>query len=41
MTDKLRDQAPSRAMTYRSRKDRGTNELIGLCRGILADGHHQ
>lgn len=32
------DEAPVSAMTYRARKDRSTDELIGICRGILADG---
>ena len=31
-------QAPSAAMTYDRRMKRGTDELIGLCRGIMADG---
>ncbi|MBN8921809.1 MAG: hypothetical protein J0I96_01830 [Rhodanobacter sp.] len=31
-------EAPSAAITRRARRDRSTDELIGLCRGILADG---
>jgi hypothetical protein len=31
--------APSAGMTVMRRKDRSTDELIGICRGILADGH--
>lgn len=33
------DRAPSGAMSYDRRQDRATNELVGLCRGLLADGH--
>lgn len=32
------NNAPSPAITFRRRLDRGVDELIGLCRGILADG---
>lgn len=31
--------APRSAMTYQSRLDRTSDELVGLCRGLLADGH--
>lgn len=30
--------APSPQMTYHRRRDRGVDELIGICRGFLADG---
>ncbi|QDH70867.1 BRCT domain-containing protein [Marilutibacter alkalisoli] len=32
------DGAPGGAMTWRRRLDRSTDELLGLCRGVLADG---
>ena len=32
------NEAPSPAITFRRRLDRSVDELIGLCRGILADG---
>lgn len=32
------DGAPNKAITYGWRHDRGADELIGICRGILADG---
>lgn len=31
-------RAPYPAMTERARQDRSTDELIGICRGVLADG---
>lgn len=31
--------APRAAMTYQRRLDRSADELLGLCRGMLADGH--
>lgn len=34
-----RDRAPAPQMTEARRADRTTQELVGLCRGILADGH--
>lgn len=34
----FRDEAPNARMTYRRRLDRTTDELIGLCRGLVADG---
>ena len=34
-----RDRAPSPTMTRQRRGDRLVDELIGLCRGVLADGH--
>lgn len=34
-----RDRAPSGAMTIGRRTERASNELVGLCRGLLADGH--
>lgn len=33
------DRAPSGAMTRARRADRAVDELVGLCRGLLADGH--
>lgn len=33
------DRAPSASMTGSRRADRASNELVGLCRGLLADGH--
>lgn len=33
------DRAPAGAMTGSRRTDRASNELVGLCRGPLADGH--
>ncbi|MER2178524.1 MAG: BRCT domain-containing protein, partial [Stenotrophomonas maltophilia] len=33
------DRAPSSAMTLRRRQDRAADEMLGLCRGLLADGH--
>lgn len=33
------DRAPSGAITLGRRVERTTNELVGLCRGLLADGH--
>lgn len=33
------DRAPSGSMTMSRRADRASNELVGLCRGLLADGH--
>lgn len=35
----FRDRAPAPAMTAQRRTDRTTDELVGLCRGFLADGH--
>jgi len=34
-----RDRAPSPMVTGQRRGDRLVDELIGLCRGVLADGH--
>lgn len=34
----MHGQAPASAITYKARQDRSTDELIGICRGILADG---
>jgi|SRR5579863_8263978 len=31
-------QAPPRAITYSRRRERATDELTGLCKGLLADG---
>lgn len=31
--------APSGAITQARRQDRAVDELVGLCRGVLADGH--
>lgn len=36
---KDRDRAPAGGITESRRQDRSTNELVGLCRGLLADGH--
>jgi hypothetical protein len=33
------DRAPVGAMTGARRADRASNELVGLCRGLLADGY--
>src|SRR5881394_632462 len=33
--------APSPAINRDRRRDRATDELIGLCKGLLADGHLQ
>jgi hypothetical protein len=33
------DRAPSANMTGSRRSDRATSELVGICRGLLADGH--
>ncbi|MCG8275379.1 BRCT domain-containing protein [Stenotrophomonas sp. NLF4-10] len=33
------DRAPSGRITESRRQDRSTNELVGICRGLLADGH--
>lgn len=33
------DRAPSGAMTLQRRQDRAADEMLGLCRGLLADGH--
>lgn len=33
-----RDRAPTSAITHDRRSERTTDELIGICRGILADG---
>lgn len=33
--------APSPAINRERRRDRATDELIGLCKGLLADGHLQ
>lgn len=33
------DRAPSANISASRREDRATNELVGLCRGLLADGH--
>ena len=30
---------PSANFTLRQQRDRAADELIGLCRGVLADGH--
>ncbi len=35
----MEDRAPSGNITLRRRQDRATDELVGLCRGLLADGH--
>lgn len=37
--DKHDDRAPSGNITVSRRADRACNELVGLCRGLLADGH--
>ena len=34
-----KEMAPMGSMTHDRRQDRVTNELVGLCRGLLADGH--
>lgn len=34
-----REMAPSAGMTATRRSDRASNELVGICRGLLADGH--
>lgn len=34
-----RDRAPSANLTRRRRSDRAVDELVGICRGVLADGH--
>lgn len=41
MNDQYRDSDRARApgITLRRRQDRAENELVGLCRGLLADGH--
>jgi BRCA1 C Terminus (BRCT) domain len=36
---KQTDRAPSAAMTSGRRLERTTDELIGICRGVLCDGH--
>lgn len=33
------DRAPSPNMTISRRTERAANELVGICRGLLADGH--
>jgi len=33
------DRAPSAGITSKRRQDRTTDELVGICRGLLADGH--
>ena len=33
------DRAPNGAITRDRRQDRAADELVGLCRGLLADGH--
>lgn len=33
------DRAPKASFTLERRTDRVVNELVGLCRGVLADGH--
>ena len=33
------DRAPASNMTITRRTDRATDELVGICRGCLADGH--
>src|SRR5690606_34025526 len=33
------DRAPMPNMTSKRRADRASSELVGLCRGLLADGH--
>ena len=33
------DRAPQPGMTMGRRVDRTSNELVGICRGLLADGH--
>ena len=33
------DRAPRPQFTANRRRDRASNELVGLCRGLLADGH--
>jgi NAD-dependent DNA ligase len=37
--DVERDRAPGANMTKSRRVDRASNELVGICRGLLADGH--
>jgi len=37
--EKQGDRAPMGAMTGSRRVDRVSNELVGICRGLLADGH--
>lgn len=41
MTGKRFDSAgaPSAGVTTSRRQDRATDELVGICRGVLADGH--
>lgn len=34
-----RGKAPFAGMTLRRRQDRAVDELVGLCRGVMADGH--
>lgn len=36
---KNRDRAPVAAISQNRREDRAANELVGICRGLLADGH--
>jgi NAD-dependent DNA ligase len=38
LNDALRQNAPTAAVHAKKRRDRDTNELIGVCRGVLADG---
>lgn len=35
----MNDSAPFASMTQGRRLDRATDELVGICRGLLADGH--
>lgn len=37
--EKQEDRAPAEGMTGSRRVDRASNELVGICRGLLADGH--
>jgi hypothetical protein len=40
MDDNIRkDRAPSGGITLQRRQDRATDEMVGICRGLLADGH--
>ena len=37
--EKQNDRAPAEGITASRRVDRASNELVGICRGLLADGH--
>ena len=39
MTHNQDDRAPGAGMTSGRRADRASTELVGICRGVLADGH--